>query len=95
MEKKPKGASGKKPQRRTEYNVTPEEFIKAWQQSDSPQEVADLLKMPKAIVLARASNYRDNGIRLKKMKRGQKRKLDVEALNALIDELEAEGLTPP
>jgi hypothetical protein len=81
-------------QTRTEYNVTPEEFIKAWQTSDTPQEVADLLNMPKPIVLARASTYRAAGIKLKKMKRGNKRELNVDALNALIQDIDAKRNSP-
>jgi hypothetical protein len=78
----------KKHDRKT-YNVTPEDFITVWQTSDSAQQVSDKLKMPKAIVLARASTYRQSGIRLKKMKRRNRRALDVAALNRLIDELDA------
>jgi hypothetical protein len=83
-EQPPKKAS------RTEYNVSPEEFVRAWQTSETAQEVADKLKMPKPIVLARASGYRKDGIHLKKMKRGPKRALDVDALNRLIEQLDRE-----
>jgi hypothetical protein len=79
---------------RAEYNVTPQQFIEAWQRSDSPQQVADRLKMPKNIVLARASMYRVAGIKVKKMKRRNKRYLDVSALNAFIEDLEAQGNSP-
>src|SRR5436309_1183872 len=68
-----------------QYNVTPEQFVQAWQTSESAQEVADRLGMPKAIVLARASTYRQQGINLKKMKKKHKRALDVPALNRLIE----------
>jgi transcription elongation factor Elf1 len=50
--------------------------------------VADKLKMPKDIVLARASTYRGAGIRLKKMPRHSNKALDVQALNNLIDNLD-------
>jgi hypothetical protein len=73
--------------KRTEYDVTPEQFIEAWQTSQSAQEVATRLKMPKPIVLARASFYRQAGINLKKMPRKTSRELDVERLNKLIEEL--------
>lgn len=76
-----------KKQPRTEYNVTPEQFITTWQTSETAQEVADKLGMPKAIVLARASSYRSDGIKLKKMKRDSKKALDVDALNRLIEKL--------
>jgi hypothetical protein len=44
--------------------------------------------MPKPIAHARASNYRQLGIKLKKMPRTPKHKLDVEHLNRLIDEID-------
>jgi transcription elongation factor Elf1 len=80
-----KAARGK-----TDYNVDAETFIRTWQQAQSAQEVADKLNMPKDIVHARASTYRNAGIRLKKMPRHSNKALDVEALNKLIDSLEAD-----
>ncbi len=74
---------------KTDYNVDAETFIRTWQQAQSAQEVADKLKMPKDIVHARASTYRNAGIRLKKMARHSNKALDVEALNKLIDSLDA------
>jgi hypothetical protein len=73
--------------KRTEYNITPEQFVTAWEQSESADEVAKRLKMPKPIVLARASSYRHAGVKLKKMKRKSTRGLSVDALNAVIDRL--------
>jgi hypothetical protein len=55
------------------------------------EEVSDRLGMPKAIVLARASTYRQEGIRLKKMVRRNKNTLNVDELNKLIEELEEKG----
>jgi hypothetical protein len=43
--------------------------------------------MPKPIAQARASHYRKAGIKLKKMPRRPKHKLDVEALNRVIEEI--------
>lgn len=77
---------------RTTYPDTgPERFIEVWQTSDSVQEVSDRLKMPKPIVLARASNYRAAGVNLKDMKRAAKKALDVAGLNKLIADLAAKG----
>jgi hypothetical protein len=76
---------------KTDYNVDAETFITTWQQAESAQEVADKLKMPKDIVLARASTYRGAGIRLKKMPRHSNKALDVQALNDLIDNLDRMG----
>lgn len=74
---------GKKKKKRTRYNVSPEEFVVAWQRSETVQEVCDRLGMPKANVLARASNYRSRGVILKEMPRGRSRHLEVEKLNRL------------
>jgi hypothetical protein len=81
--------SDKKKQTRTEYNVSPEEFIRVWQTAASADEVAEKLKMPKPIVHARATTYRKAGIKLKSMPRTGRASLDVEALNRLVDELAA------
>lgn len=65
-------------------------FVRVWQSSNSLEEVASRLEMPKPIVLARKSNYTKLGVRLKKMPRkSSHRGLDVAALNALIDKLES------
>jgi hypothetical protein len=74
---------------RQNYEVSAEEFVRAWQQSSSVDEVAEKLGMPKPIVLARASTYRQKGVKLKAVKRGAKG-LDVDTLNAIIDELNRE-----
>lgn len=81
--------SDEKKKERNKYNISPEEFVRVWQESDSPQEVADKLGMPKNIVLARSAVYRKNrkdgtaGVPLKKMERKNPRKLDVAALTKL------------
>lgn len=81
---------------RKQYAVGVEEFVRAWQTSESAQEVADKLGMPKPIVLARASGYRDAGIKLKNFKRGPKNAVPVDEMNRLIEQIEAEkqGRTP-
>jgi hypothetical protein len=75
--------------KRTSYAVSPEQFVRTWQTSQTAQEVADKLGMPKPIVLARASGYRKEGIKLKKLRRESRRGLDVDALNRLIAEIDA------
>jgi hypothetical protein len=74
---------------RRNYDVTPEQFVKTWQGSETTQEVADKLGMPLPIVFARASAYRKAGVHLKKHKRKGKQGLDVEGLNRLIAQLGA------
>jgi hypothetical protein len=83
--------SPKKPGK-TDYSVPAEVFIATWQTSDSAIEVAEKLKMPKDIVHARASTYRQAGIRLKKMPRHKTKALDVDKLNAIIDEIDRQAL---
>jgi hypothetical protein len=72
---------------RDKYDVSPEVFVRTWQTSQSADEVAKKLNMPKAIAAARASNYRTAGVKLKKMPRRPKNRLDVAALNKVIEEL--------
>jgi hypothetical protein len=78
-------------EKRRSYGVSPERFVEAWQTSDSADEVASKLGMPKPIVHARASTYRQAGIKLKAMARFAKNKIDVDALNRKIDGLKAES----
>lgn len=66
---------------RKKYNVSPEEFVVAWEESGSVDEVSSRLGMPKPNVTARASSYRAKGVTLKQMPRGGNRRLDVENLN--------------
>jgi hypothetical protein len=83
-----KAAGGDKQKKaRQEYNVSPAEFVKVWQSSETTQEVSDRLGMPKPIVLARASSYRKDGIKLKKLRRDRKNALDIDGLNRLIEEM--------
>ena len=76
---------------REKYDVPADVFVRTWQTSETAEEVAKKLKMPKAIVDARARNYRGIGVKLKKMPRRPKHKIDVDAMNKLIDELRKEG----
>ncbi len=90
----------KAPKERKTYNVTPAQFVETWEASNSAAEVAAKLGMPKNIVLARSAVYRKNradgsaGIPLKKMPRVNPRRLDVEKLRGLTNEVrEAAGST--
>jgi hypothetical protein len=74
-------------QERTRYRVSAEEFAITWNSCQSAEEVAEKLGMPKPIVLARVSNYRRNGLKLKKMKRKNSRRLNVGEINNLLEEL--------
>lgn len=71
---------------RKRYGVDPEKFVRAWQASETAQEVADRLGMPKSNVLSRAANYRKKGVVLKEMKRSNVRQIDVEQLNGVSEE---------
>jgi transposase len=69
------------------YEVTPEQFVVAWQTSATVAEVAGRVGMPEATASARATDYRRKGINLKRMRRGRKGRLDVEGLKALAESL--------
>ena len=74
---------------RKRYNVSPEEFVKAWQESKTVQEVADKLQMPRNLVLSRKSMYSKNrkdgspGVQLKTMAKVSKRTLNIDKLNEI------------
>lgn len=75
---------------RERYGITDVQFVNAWQESGSAQEVADKLTelagktVPKAIVLARKATYVKKGVNLKKMPRVNPRKMDIAKLNESI-----------
>lgn len=83
---------------RAEYGVSQEAFVIAWQSSSTVDEVFEKLKvysqslghdaMPRPVILARASSYRQSGIALKKMPRLDNRTLDVEGMNSLIKRID-------
>jgi hypothetical protein len=74
--------------------------VRIWQDASSTDEVCEKTKMPYGVVLARVSNYRRRGIRLKKMPRKNSRKVDVEKLNKILckaksfSEKQGPGTTP-
>lgn len=83
----------KQKRKRIKYNITDEQFVEAWQSSDTAQEAADKVSkvlgytIPKSNILAKASAYRTKGVNLKKMdKRSKSHKLDVGKLNQHIAE---------
>ncbi len=83
---------------RAEYGVSQEAFVIAWQSSGSVDEVFEKLQvysaslghqsMPRPVILARASSYRQAGIELKKMPRLDGRTLDVVGMNALVKKID-------
>lgn len=81
-------------QKRTEYNVSPAEFVKAWNDAATSgggiEQVAKATGMPVGICHDRASKYRKLGVKLKRMPRTRPPRpgLDVQGLNRLIDELD-------
>jgi hypothetical protein len=79
---------GRQPRKYAQYGIPAALFVRVWETSASAEEAALKLKMPKPIVVARASNYRQKGVQLKKMPRGPyQRRLDVACLNRLIEQL--------
>lgn len=79
---------------KTNYKISPEEFVLAWETSETVTEVVQRMKelaqakkapaMAKEIVLSRASSYRNLGINLKKLKRKHGKPIDIASLNTLI-----------
>lgn len=83
MAKKVPGGNSNNKEGSGGYNVSPQEFCEIWESSNTSEEAAKRLKMPKAIASARASQYRAMGIPLKNMKRHYTKAIDVEGLKAL------------
>lgn len=78
------------------YNVPWEKFVTTWEESNSVDEVAIKLGMPREIVASRKSYYTGMGMQLKSMPRKGKKKMDVDKANELIAKVrEKMGLPPP
>jgi hypothetical protein len=67
-------------------SVSAEDFVRAWQQSESVAEVVEKTGSTVAAVYMRAKTYRKRGIALKTF-RPRTDKLDVQALQKLAAEL--------
>lgn len=67
---------------------TPEQFVMAWQESNSVAEVSEKTGIPTATASGRARDYRVHGIPLKMMHKAGKRLLDVKALTKLAKKTE-------
>ena len=70
--------------------ATPEQFVRAWQTSNSPREVAEKLGMTPSSVSARATFYRVAKVVPLKLFRRGKKGTDWQALAQLAKELHAE-----
>jgi len=66
----------------SKVKVNPQEFVLAWQESDTIDDVAERLGMNKMSVRQRAYSYRRKGVPLKSMRTGAN-KVDWESLKAL------------
>ena len=73
------------------YGVNAKMFVKIWAESSSLEEVKLKTGLPTATIHTRCSLYRKRGITLKKMPRSTTNKLDVAALNKVIQESEKES----
>lgn len=62
--------------------VSPEDFVRAWQKAETLPEVAKALGMTEHAAENRAYRYRDQGVRLKHMRKH----MDVERLNRIVAE---------
>lgn len=72
---------------KAEKRVQMQEFMTAWESSESVAGVAEKTGLKETSVQARASKYRSLGIPLKEMTRGGGPKLDVAQAQALLAKL--------
>ena len=79
MKRKKKGGG-------TRYGITAQKFVEIWTMSNSVAEVIRLTGLPKNSVYSRVNSYRKKQIKLKRMPRPA-RSMNIEALNAIIDNL--------
>ncbi len=69
-----------------EKRVTPEDFIRIWQTSNSTKEVSEKVGIDRSAVRVRVDFYRKRGIPLKKYKNARE-SLNIEALTKLAKSL--------
>lgn len=62
-----------------------EKFVKIWTQAESPAEVADKMGRTVTSCQAAAVRLRKAGVNLKKFHRGSVTKINVEALNEIVE----------
>lgn len=86
----PTKLGGRMAGKNTRYNISPEEFVRAYETSESYEEVQEKTGMPYEVIVTRAHEYRKKGAKLKKLGRRGRKGLDVEALNQLIEEIARE-----
>jgi transposase len=65
--------------------MSPEDFVRVWQRSNSITEVADHFEREYSTIYQKAKAYRKAGIPLKEMPRSR-RKLDINALKQLAEQ---------
>lgn len=78
----------------TEYEVSDIDFVRTWQKSLTLDQVSEQLGIPKSICSGRASWLRQKGTRLKPMPRRPNSAIDINELNAIIDEIDKSGENP-
>lgn len=74
-----------KPKKPT-IDVTPEDFVRAWQTAKSVEDVAAILGCTVNAASQRARQYRRQGVKLRRMP--AKPPIEVNRLNELIENLE-------
>lgn len=75
-----------KKKKRTEYNVSQDDFVRIWNSSPTVKSVSEKTGMPKPIAMARASNYRGRGVTMKPMPKINPRSIDPVRLNEVARE---------
>lgn len=65
------------------YNVSPAQFVKAWEKATTVADVQRITGLPISAIYSRASHYRKKGVVLRRLQR-PKTGFDVSALNVLV-----------
>lgn len=63
--------------------ISPDDFVRAWQKAETLTDVAKALGMSEHACENRAYRYRDQGVRLKHMRKH----MDVDRLNRIVEEI--------
>lgn len=72
-------------------HVSPSEFVRIWETSESSEQAAARLGLSKGTAWYRATAFRKAGVKLRKFRRNVLSATDAQQLNRLIEELAEQG----
>lgn len=75
--------------------ITNSQFVRVWQTSHSPHDVAQKLNVPEQWVYSKAHELRAVGVRLKRLGRKKKKIVEKDELNRIIEEMEGPARRRP